>query len=90
MHSEKPDKGKAWKGLKDEKSFFLTELTKQVRKTTKNLTRLKLIALITIEVHARDITDLLSKTCFSPNSFEWKKQLRFKASLQGESLECTV
>ena len=45
--------------------------------------RLKLIALITIEVHARDITDSLSKTCFSVNSFEWKKQLRFKAVLQG-------
>lgn len=86
MNSEKPDKGKAWKALKDEKSYFLTELTKQVRKTTKNLVRLKLIALITIEVHARDITDILSKTCFSLNSFEWKKQLRFKASLQGELL----
>jgi dynein heavy chain len=48
MNSEKPDKGKAWKSLKEEKSFFLNELTKQVRKTTKFVTRLKLIALITI------------------------------------------
>lgn len=69
MNSEKSDKGKMWKGLKEEKSFFLTELTKQVRRATKEVLRLKLIALITIEVHARDITDALSKTCFSSNSF---------------------
>jgi dynein heavy chain len=68
----------------------LSELTKQVRKATKMVNRLKLIALITIEVHARDITDFLSKTCFSVNSFDWKKQLRFKATLQGESADCTV
>lgn len=48
MNSEKPDKGKAWKGLKEEKSFFLNELTKQVRKASKMVNRLKLIALITI------------------------------------------
>lgn len=34
--------------MKEEKSFFLSELTKQVRKATRNVTRLKLIALITI------------------------------------------
>ena len=56
MNSEKSDKGKMWKGLKDEKQYFLTELTRQVRKATKEVSRLKLIALITIEVHARDIT----------------------------------
>lgn len=91
MNSEKTDKaGKVWKGLKEEKSFFLNQLTKQVRKATKIDSRLKLIALITTEVHARDITDVLSKTCFSVNSFEWKKQLRFKAVLQGQSADCTV
>ena len=83
MNSDKPDKGKLWKGLKEEKSYFLTELTKQVRKASKEVSRLKLIALITIEVHARDITDVLSKTCFSYNSFEWKKQLRFRGNNQG-------
>ena len=51
---------------------------------------MKLIALITIEVHTRDITDTLSKKCFSPNSFEWKKQLRFRANIAGELANCYV
>jgi dynein heavy chain len=54
--SDKPDKSKLWKGLREEKAFFLVELTKLVRKAKTLVTRLKLIALITIEVHARDIT----------------------------------
>lgn len=69
----------------------MVELTKLVRKASKNLvSRLKLIALITIEVHARDITEQLSKTCFSVNSFEWKKQLRFTGKLEGDIMECFV
>ena len=35
--------------------------------------RLKIIALITIEVHARDIIEQLMKSCFSPTEFEWLK-----------------
>ena len=34
--------------------------------------------MITIEIHARDITEQLQKSCNSANSFEWLKQLRFK------------
>lgn len=34
-NSEKSDKGKMWKPLKEEKAFFLNELTRQVRKATK-------------------------------------------------------
>ena len=90
-NSDKPDKSKLWKGLRDQKAFFLVELTKLVRKASKNLvSRLKLIALITIEVHARDITEQLSKTCFSVNSFEWRKQLRFTGELGGDMMACFV
>jgi dynein heavy chain len=35
--------------------------------------RLKIIALVTIEVHARDIIEGLMKSCFSPVEFEWLK-----------------
>lgn len=42
------------------------------------LDRNKLVALITIEVHARDvIADLLKKEVKGVNDFEWLKQLRF-------------
>ena len=42
------------------------------------LDRNKLVALITIEVHARDvIVDLLRKEVKGDTDFEWLKQLRF-------------
>lgn len=38
----------------------------------------QVVALITIEVHARDVIDKLSKAnCTSANDFEWVSQLRF-------------
>ena len=37
-----------------------------------------MVALITIEVHARDVIDKLTKcNCSSVNDFEWVSQLRF-------------
>jgi hypothetical protein len=41
-------------------------------------------------VHARDITDQLQKTAFSAESFEWKKQLRFKMVSLGDMANCHV
>lgn len=46
--SDRPDRSRHWKAIREEKSAFLVELTKLVRKTTKLVTRLKLVALITI------------------------------------------
>lgn len=39
---------------------------------------MQVVALITIEVHARDVIDKLTKSnCSSVNDFEWVSQLRF-------------
>ena len=39
---------------------------------------LQVVALITIEVHARDVIDKLGKAAItSPAAFEWSSQLRF-------------
>ena len=39
---------------------------------------LQVVALITIEVHARDVIEKLSKVgCTNANDFEWVSQLRF-------------
>lgn len=39
---------------------------------------LQVVALITIEVHARDVIEKLCKAnCSSANDFEWVSQLRF-------------
>jgi len=35
--------------------------------------RSKIISLITVEVHNRDIIDQLMKMCTGVNSFEWQK-----------------
>jgi dynein heavy chain len=43
------------KPIKSDKEKFLGELTNLVRKPANEVERLKLVALITIEVHARDI-----------------------------------
>jgi len=49
-----------------------------VREKLDRLTRNKLVALITIEVHARDILNSLQAMKVSdPSNFEWTKQLRF-------------
>lgn len=41
--------------VREDKRDFLTELTKQVRRPGSEVDREKLVALITIEVHAQDI-----------------------------------
>lgn len=44
-----------------------------------NLERLKLIALITIEEHNREVIErIYSQKISSPKHFEWLQQLRFK------------
>lgn len=56
----------------------LGELTQLVRGELSNLSRRVLAALITIDVHARDIVAaLLSKHTSSVNDFEWQMQLRY-------------
>jgi dynein heavy chain len=40
--------------------------------------RLKVTAIVTIEVHQRDITEkLIKQGCSDENAFEWLSQLRF-------------
>jgi len=87
---EKPDKARIWKPVKDEKSHFLIELTKLVRKPSSEVDRLKLIALITIEVHAKDIIESLQKTCFSDTAFDWLKQMRFYHTVQGDFYDVEI
>ena len=62
-----------------------------MRKPGNAVDRLKLIALITIEVHAKDIIESLMKSCTSSKSFDWLKQLRFESqSYNGEYYEVKI
>jgi dynein heavy chain len=56
----------------------LAELTRLVRGDLSNLGRRLLAALITIDVHSRDIVgSLLAKATSNVNDFEWQMQLRY-------------
>lgn len=56
----------------------LSDLTKLVRGSLSNLSRRVLAALITIDVHARDIIGVLvAKRVSSTNDFDWQMQLRY-------------
>ena len=48
-----------------------------IRGNLTKLQRLKIVALVTIEVHARDVIEKLIKSgCNDVNAFEWLSQLR--------------
>ena len=57
---------------------MLNKFSEAIRGTLTKIQRLKVVALVTIEVHARDIIDKLIKAgCSDQYAFEWLSQLRF-------------
>ena len=57
---------------------MLDKFSEAVRGKLSKMERAKIVALITIEVHARDIIDKLFRMgCNTRNAFEWLSQLRF-------------
>lgn len=48
-----------------------------IRGDLSKVQRLKIVALVTVEVHARDVIDKLAKAgCKDINAFDWLSQLR--------------
>lgn len=77
MEAEKGDEG-SLKELKKKQMFNLKKLADLVMTPLSKIERKKLIALITVEVHSRDVIDRMYKAeCSSVNAFEWVSQLRF-------------
>lgn len=71
-------------GLKRLSEMVMTPLAKVDRK--------KLMALVTIEVHSRDVIEKMIKNeCMNPSAFEWLSQLRFywEQEESGED-ECSI
>lgn len=57
---------------------ILNKFSIAIRGHLTKIQRLKVTAMVTIEIHARDVTDKLYKTeCKDLNSFDWLQQLRF-------------
>ena len=74
-----PDTAKtAVRTLKKKWVSYLSKLVTLTRSKLDKVNRKKVVALITIEVHARDSIDKLAKAgCTAPTDFEWVSQLRF-------------
>lgn len=56
---------------------MLNKFSEIIRGNLTKMQRLKLVSLVTIEIHARDVIEKLAKSnCTDVNSFEWLMQLR--------------
>lgn len=56
---------------------MLHRYSEAIRGNLSKVMRLKIVALVTVEVHARDVIDKLAKTgCCDMNAFDWLCQLR--------------
>ena len=56
---------------------MLHRYSEAIRGNLSKILRLKIVALVTVEVHNRDVIDKLAKTgCNDVNAFDWLSQLR--------------
>ena len=75
------------KTIKKKQISFLKKYIESIRGQLTRNQRAKIVALVTIEVHARDVIDLLIKKGeFDENSFGWLQQLRLYWDRKGELL----
>lgn len=82
----------ALKTLKHHQVSSLRKWAEIVKSPLNKVDRKKLIALITVEVHSRDVIDKMAKlNCSSVNAFEWLSQLRFFWEKEGkEEEDCVI
>ncbi|XP_051578639.1 dynein axonemal heavy chain 2 [Myxocyprinus asiaticus] len=73
---ERADKS-ALKSLKKKQMSMLNQYSEAIRGNLSKILRLKIVALVTVEVHARDVISKLAKAgCCDVNAFDWLCQLR--------------
>jgi len=72
----KQDK-KPLKVLRKKQVSMLNKMSETIRGNLSKLQRLKYVALVTIQVHERDVVDkLIKNNCMDVTAFEWLSQLR--------------
>ncbi|XP_030042289.1 dynein axonemal heavy chain 2 [Microcaecilia unicolor] len=73
---ERGDK-KVLKIMKKKQVSMLNKYSESIRGNLTKILRLKIVALVTVEVHARDVLDrMLKVNCMDVSAFEWLSQLR--------------
>ncbi|MEQ2248781.1 Dynein heavy chain 2, axonemal, partial [Ilyodon furcidens] len=76
INKEREDKS-SLNSLKKKQVSMLQSYSEMIHADLPKLLRLKVVALVTVEVHARDVIDKLAKTgCSDVDAFEWFCQLR--------------
>uniref|UniRef100_A0A2K6FUH7 Dynein axonemal heavy chain 2 n=1 Tax=Propithecus coquereli TaxID=379532 RepID=A0A2K6FUH7_PROCO len=74
---ERGDK-KILKVMKKKQVSILNKYSEAIRGNLTKIMRLKIVALVTIEIHARDVLEKLYKSgLMDVNAFDWLSQLRF-------------
>ncbi|XP_037533396.1 dynein heavy chain 2, axonemal [Nematolebias whitei] len=75
--SKENDSKSSLKSLKKKQVSILQIYSEMIRNNLPKVLRLKIVALVTVEVHARDVIEKLLKVgCNDVNAFEWLCQLR--------------
>ncbi|XP_046433182.1 dynein axonemal heavy chain 2 [Neodiprion fabricii] len=78
LHCKLLESKKPLKKLKKKQNQVLTKYSEAIRGNLNKLQRLKLKALVVIEIHARDVIEKMYKmNCMDVSAFEWLSQLRF-------------
>ncbi|XP_049764343.1 dynein axonemal heavy chain 2 [Schistocerca cancellata] len=66
------------KKLRRKQNQVLGKFSDAIRGSLTKIQRLKVVALVTIEIHARDVIDKMYRSnCMDVTAFEWLSQLRF-------------
>ncbi|XP_050531221.1 dynein axonemal heavy chain 2 isoform X2 [Daktulosphaira vitifoliae] len=66
------------KKIRKKQKTILSKFSDAIRGNLPKTVRLKVVALVTIEIHARDVIEKMYKTnCMDVTAFEWMSQLRF-------------
>lgn len=83
---------KALKALRKKWGLYLNKLADIGRSTLSPVERKKIVALITTEIHSRDVIErLVKQNCKSMTDFDWLMQLRYYFNKElGESGVCEV
>ncbi len=82
----------AMKKQKKKQVVYLNKLTEIIRGALSKVDRNKVVALITMEIHNRDVIEKMIKAnCNAVSDFEWLSQLRFIYSKEGSEFgKCEV
>ncbi|XP_075307002.1 dynein axonemal heavy chain 2 [Odontesthes bonariensis] len=87
---ERADKS-SLKSMKKKQISMLKCYSEIIRDNLPKVLRLKIVGLVTIEVHARDVIDKLAKAgCNDVNAFEWLCQLRLYWEKDKEDNDCII